>query len=517
MGYGTGAIMAVPGEDERDWEFAEAYGLPIIRTVQPPEGWEGEAFVEDGPAVNSGFLDGLRVAEAKPRMTAWLEERGCGAGAITYKLRDWLFSRQRYWGEPIPILHGPGGELRPLADEELPLLLPEVEDYRPRTDLADDAEPEPALGRAPEEWKSIVVDGVAYRRELNTMPQWAGSCWYYLRFCDPHNQSAPVGAEAERYWMGERGVDLYVGGVEHAVLHLLYARFWHKVLYDLGHVSTPEPFGRLFNQGYILADAFQDERGVHVPAAEVEESEGQFFHQGRPVTRSHGKMGKSLKNAVSPDEIFAEYGVDTLRLYEMFMGPLDASKPWTTRDIVGVNRFVLRLWRALVDPETGALQVGEAAADPELLALTHRTIAAVTADMEGFRFNTAVARFFELNNALVGRERVPRGVAEAFVRLLAPFAPHLCEELWERLGHAESVAFAPWPDFDPALAAEDTVTMVVQVNGKVRDRITVPAGIGEEEARALALASEKVAPYLQGGAPLRVVARPPGLVNIVVP
>jgi leucyl-tRNA synthetase len=515
MGYGTGAIMAVPGEDERDWEFAEAYGLPIIRTVQPPDGWEGP-FVEDGPAINSGFLDGMTVAEAKPAMIAWLEERSCGAGTISYKLRDWLFSRQRYWGEPIPILHGPDGELLPLGDDELPLLLPEVDDYRPRTDLPEDAEPEPALGRASEEWKAVRRNGVVYRRELNTMPQWAGSCWYYLRFCDPRNEAAPVGPEAERYWMGERGVDLYVGGVEHAVLHLLYARFWHKVLFDLGHVGTPEPFGRLFNQGYILADAFQDERGVYVPAAEVKEIEGQFAYQGRPAIRSFGKMGKSLKNSVSPDEIFAEYGVDTLRLYEMFMGPLDASKPWTTRDIVGVHRFVLRLWRSLVDAERGSLLVSEAGADAELLALTHRTIAAVTADMEGLRFNTAVARFFELNNALVSRERVPREVAEAFVRLLAPFAPHLCEELWERLGHDESVAFAAWPGFDPTLAAEDTVTMVVQVNGKVRDRITVPAAIGEEEAKALALASEKVAPYLKGGTPARVVARPPGLVNIVV-
>jgi len=516
MGYGTGAIMAVPAEDERDWEFAEAFGLPIVRTVQPPEDWEGP-YTEDGPAINSGFLDGLRVAEAKPRMAAWLEEQGCGTAAVSYKLRDWLFSRQRYWGEPIPILHGPGGELRALGDDELPLLLPEVEDYRPRTDLADDAEPEPALGRAPEDWKSVTLDGVIYRRELNTMPQWAGSCWYYLRFCDPHNQEAPVGADAERYWMGERGVDLYVGGVEHAVLHLLYARFWHKVLYDLGHVSTPEPFGRLYNQGYILADAFQDERGVYVPAGEVEEQDGQFTYRGRSVTRSFGKMGKSLKNSVSPDEIFVEYGVDTLRLYEMFMGPLDASKPWTTRDIVGVHRFVLRLWRSLIDPETGALLVDEAPADPELLALTHRTISAVTADMEALRFNTAVARFFELNNALVARQRVPRFVAEAFVRLLAPFAPHLCEELWERLGHGASVALAPWPEFDPGLAAEDTVTMVVQVNGKVRDRILVPAGIGEEEARSLALASERVTAYLKGGEPRRVVVRPPNLVNIVLP
>jgi leucyl-tRNA synthetase len=360
-------------------------------------------------------------------------------------------------------------------------------------------------------------DGVPYRRELNTMPQWAGSCWYYLRFCDPHNETALVGVEAERYWMAGRGVDLYVGGVEHAVLHLLYARFWHKVLFDLGHVSTPEPFGRLFNQGYILADAFQDERGVYVAAAEVEERDGQHFHRGRPVARSFGKMGKSLKNSVSPDEIFARYGVDTLRLYEMFMGPLDASKPWTTRDIVGVHRFVLRLWRALVDPGTGALLVSEDAPDAELAALTHRTIAAVTADLEGLRFNTAVARFFELNNALVGRERVPRRVAEAFVRLLAPFAPHLCEELWERLGNVGSVALAPWPEFDPALVAEDAVTLVVQVNGKVRDRIVVSAGIGEEEARVRALASEKVAPYLKGSMPTRVVVRLPHLVNIVVP
>jgi leucyl-tRNA synthetase len=517
MGYGTGAIMAVPAQDERDWEFAEVFGLPIVRTVQPPEGWEGKAYVEDGPAVNSRFLDGLRVGEAKPRMNSWLEERGLGRAAVTYKLRDWLFSRQRYWGEPIPMLHGPGGELRPLGDDELPLLLPEIEDYRPRTDLPDDAEPEPALARAPEQWKSVAVDGVAYRRELNTMPQWAGSCWYYLRFCDPHNDSALVGREVERYWMGEWGVDLYVGGVEHAVLHLLYARFWHKVLYDLGHVTTPEPFGRLFNQGYILADAFQNERGVYVPAVEVVEEGGSFFHRGRPVTRSHGKMGKSLKNSVSPDEVFAEYGVDTLRLYEMFMGPLDASKPWTTRDIVGVHRFVLRLWRSLVDPGTGRLTVSGDEPRAELLALTHRTIAAVTSDLEALRFNTAVARFFELNNALVGEEEVPRAVADTFVRLLAPFAPHLGEELWERLGHKGSVAFAPWPEFDPALAAEDSVILVVQVNGKVRDRLPVPAGISAEEAQARALASGKVQPYLKGSAPARVVVRPPGLVNIVVP
>jgi leucyl-tRNA synthetase len=515
MGYGTGAIMAVPAEDDRDWEFAEAYDLPIVRTVQPPEGWEGKAYTGDGPAVNSSFLDGLHIDQAKARMIEWLEEKGSGERNINYKLRDWLFSRQRYWGEPIPILHGPDGELRPLGDADLPLRLPDIDDYRPRTG-DDRVEPEPALSRAPEEWKLLEIDGVRYRRELNTMPQWAGSCWYYLRFCDPHNEGRLVGVEAERYWMAGRGVDLYVGGVEHAVLHLLYARFWHKVLYDLGFVSTPEPFGRLFNQGYILADAFQDERGAYVAAAEVEEADGGFFHRGAAVTRVHGKMGKSLKNSVSPDEVFEEYGVDTLRLYEMFMGPLDASKPWTTRDIVGAHRFVLRLWRNFVDPETGSLLVTDDDPTPDLTALVHRTIKSVTQDMEALRFNTAVARFFEMNNALVGRGPLPRSLAEAFVRLLAPFAPHLCEELWERLGHRESVALAAWPEYDPDLAAEDTVTMVVQVNGKIRDRIEVPSGIGEGEAADLALASERVRPHLEGRQVRRVVARPPALVNIVV-
>jgi len=517
MGYGTGAIMAVPGEDDRDWEFAEIYDLPVVRTVQPPDGWdEGRPYVGDGPSINSAFLDGLYMKEAKDRIIAWLEERGAGEAAVSYKLRDWLFSRQRYWGEPIPILHGPEGELRALTDEELPLLLPEIEDYRPHASEDENAEPEPALSRAPDEWKTVVIDGVTYRRELNTMPQWAGSCWYYLRFADPHNDERFVGREAERYWMGERGVDLYVGGVEHAVLHLLYARFWHKVLYDLGHVSTVEPFGRLFNQGYILADAFQDRRGVYVLAAEVEEVDGEFRHHGKPVLRSHGKMGKSLKNSVSPDGIFAEYGVDTLRLYEMFMGPLDASKPWTTRDIVGVFRFVQRLWRNYVDPETGGLRITDDEPDEALLALTHRTIKAVTEDLEGLRFNTAVARFFEFNNALVGLEELPRVVAEPFVRLLAPFAPHVCEELWERLGSADSVAVAGWPAYDVDLAAEETVTMIIQVNGRVRDRVDVPTDIGDDEAERIALASPRVQRYTGGGAPERVIVRAPKLVNVVV-
>ncbi len=515
-GYGTGAIMAVPGQDERDWEFAEAFDLPIVRTVQPPGDFDGKAYVGEGPAINSGFLDGLEIADAKRAIVGWLAERGLGAATVSYKLRDWLFSRQRYWGEPIPILHGPDGELRAVGDDELPLLLPEVEDYRPASMDDESAEPVAMLSNAPDEWKRVEIDGVTWTRELNTMPQWAGSCWYYLRFADPDNAERLVGEAAERYWMGEHGVDLYVGGVEHAVLHLLYARFWHKVLFDLGYVSTSEPFGRLFNQGYILADAFMDSRGIYVPAEKVEERDGAFWYDGEEVERRTGSMGKSKKNSIAPDEFVAGHGADTLRVYEMFMGPLDASKPWTTRDVVGVERFLQRLWRSMVDPDSGDLLVSDDPADDDLRRLLHRTIKSVTEDMAALRFNTAVARFFELNNALVGLDRVPREVAEPFVAMLAPMAPHIAEELWERLGHEPSIAHAPWPSYDPELAREDTVTLVVQVNGKVRDRIDVPADISEDAARALALGSERVQAYLAGGDPAKVIVRVPSLVNVVV-
>ncbi|MCB1245669.1 MAG: leucine--tRNA ligase, partial [Acidimicrobiia bacterium] len=418
MGYGTGAIMAVPGQDDRDWEFAEAFDLPIVRTVEPPSDFDGDAYTGEGPAINSGFLDGLAIDDAKARIIAWLEINGHGRGTITYKLRDWLFSRQRYWGEPIPILHGPNGELRAVADEELPLRLPEIDDYKPNASTDEDAEPTPTLARADDAWKYVEIDGVPYTRELNTMPQWAGSCWYYLRYLDPDNADRFVGEAAERYWMGDDGVDLYVGGVEHAVLHLLYSRFWHKVLNDLGYIGTNEPFARLFNQGYILADAFQDSRGVYVPAEEVIETPDGPMWEGQPVTRSHGKMGKSLKNGVNPDDMFDEYGVDTLRLYEMFMGPLDTSRPWSTRDIVGVHRFLQRFWRNLVS-EDGDLLVSDETSNGSLQTLLHRTIETVTRDMEHLHFNTAIARLFELNNELVGAGPVPRDVADAFVRLLA--------------------------------------------------------------------------------------------------
>ncbi|MEE9298277.1 MAG: leucine--tRNA ligase [Acidimicrobiia bacterium] len=512
MGYGTGAIMAVPGQDQRDWEFAEQFDLAIIRTVQPPSDFEGDAYLGEGPAINSDFLDGLDVEQAKASIIEWLEAEGFGGAIVSYKLRDWLFSRQRYWGEPIPILHGPDGEMRPVDD--LPLLLPEVDDFRPASSDDENAEPVPSLSKAPDEWRFVEVDGVRFERELNTMPQWAGSCWYYLRFIDPRNDVRLVGEGVERYWMDPRGVDLYVGGVEHAVLHLLYARFWHKVLYDLGHVSSAEPFGRLFNQGLIMAHAYRDGRGVYVPADKVEERDGAFWYDGQQVEQSYGRMGKSKKNGVNPDEFFAKHGVDALRLYEMFMGPLGDSKPWTTRDVVGVVRFLHRLWRNLVDPDSGGLLVSDVSPDPDLAVLLHRTIKAVTADMVGLRFNTAVARLFELNNALVGLDAVPREVAEAFILLLAPIAPHICEELWERMGGEGGLAHVPWPEYDEDLAVEEMVVMIVQVDGKVRDRLEVPVDISEEDARAAALDSEKVAGHLEGE-PSRVIVRPPNLVNIV--
>lgn len=516
MGYGTGAIMAVPGQDQRDWEFAELFDLPIVRTVQPPKDFDGDAFTGQGPAINSGFLDGLGVEEAKQRIIPWLESNGSGKGTVNYKLHDWLFSRQRYWGEPIPILHGPNGELRAVPEDELPLRLPEVEDYKPHVSDDEDADPTSMLSNASDEWKSVEIDGVMYRRELNTMPQWAGSCWYYLRYMDSRNVERLVDADIEKYWMGETGVDLYVGGVEHAVLHLLYARFWHKVLNDLGHVSTKEPFGKLFNQGYVLADAFQDERGMYVEAQKVTDVDGTYMFEGEEVMRSFGKMGKSLKNGVSPDEIFREYGVDTLRLYEMFMGPLDTSRPWSTKDIVGVHRFLQRLWRNFVDPDTGEMLVSSEPSEGDLQVLLHRTIEAVTRDMENLHFNTAVARLFELNNALVGIDRMPSDVADVLPRLLSPLAPHICEELWMRMGREGSVVTAEWPEADESLIAQDTATMIVQVNGKVRDRIDVPVGISEEEAIAIALASERVQAHVGGVEPRKVIAKLPNIVSLVV-
>jgi leucyl-tRNA synthetase len=535
MGYGTGAIMSVPAEDERDFEFATQFGLPIVRTVQTPEGWDaGTAYTGDGPKINSGFLDGLTMAAAKRTMNEWLEKEGHGNGTVTYKLRDWLFSRQRYWGEPFPIVFDDDGHPHAVPDGQLPVELPEMEDYAPEVRADDDRSvPEPPLGRA-SEWREVTLDlgdgPRSYRRELNTMPQWAGSCWYYLRYLDPTNSERFVDPEVEHYWMqGSRpdgtpkagGVDLYVGGVEHAVLHLLYARFWHKVLYDLGQVSTPEPFHRLFNQGMVQAPAFTDERGVYVDALAVEGDEHTgFTFEGRPVSREFGKMGKSLKNSVSPDDIYAEYGADTLRLYEMAMGPLDAERPWNARDIVGVYRFLQRVWRNLVDEESGAFTVSDAPAPDDLRRLVHRTIAGVRDDMDGMRFNTAVAKLIELNNALgpVARELggTPREVAEPLVLMLAPLAPHIAEELWSRLGGDGSVVWTDFPEADPDLLTDDQIEIPVQVAGKVRARVLVPADADAAAIEAVALADPAVVTALDGRTPQRVIVVPGRMVNIVV-
>src|SRR3989440_771614 len=408
-GYGTGAIMAVPGQDERDWAFAERLDLPIIRPVQPPAGFDGKAYVREGPAINSAFLDGMDIADAKKAIITWLEERGCGSGATTYRLRDWLFSRQRYWGEPFPIVYDETGLPVAVPDSMLPVELPEIGDFSPKTFDPDDAEstPETPLSRA-REWVEVELDlgdgPKRYTRETNTMPQWAGSCWYELRYLDPTNDKVVVDPENERYWMGPegpgdwRGGDLYVGGVEHAVLHLLYARFWHKVLYDLGYLSSFEPFRRLFNQGYIQAYAYKDERGSYVPAEEVTEVDGGYAWNGKPVTREYGKMGKSLRNVVTPDEMCAHYGADTFRVYEMSMGPLEVSRPWETRAVVGAQRFLQRVWRMVVDEHTGAVRVTDDPADDETRRLLHRVIDGVRADMEGLRFNTPLAKLIELTN-----------------------------------------------------------------------------------------------------------------------
>jgi leucyl-tRNA synthetase len=534
MGYGTGAIMAVPGQDERDWDFAEAHDLPIVRTVQPPPGWTGNAYVGEGPAIHSAndevTLDGLGVSDAKRAIVDWLVATGHGEATVSYKLRDWLFSRQRYWGEPFPIVYDETGLPVALPEEHLPLELPALEDYRPHAlDPHDETtEPVPPLARATG-WADVTLDlgdgPKRYRRELNVMPQWAGSCWYELRYLDPTNDERLVDPDVERYWMGPRpdgaggtttgGVDLYVGGVEHAVLHLLYARFWHKVLFDLGHVSSEEPFRRLINQGYIQAFAFTDERGVYVPAEEVVETGDGYRWRGTPVRREYGKMGKSLKNSVTPDAMIAEYGADTLRLYEMSMGPLEASRPWSTRAVVGSYRFLQRVWRNVVDEATGGLRVVDAEPAPDTRRVVARTVDAVRRDFAALHFNTAVARLIELNNHLTGLPETPREAVEPLVLMLAPLAPHVAEELWERLGHRESLAYHPFPAADPALLVAETVTCVVQVAGKVRDRIEVPPDIAEDDLTAAALQADGVRRALGDRPVRRIVVRAPKLVNVV--
>jgi leucyl-tRNA synthetase len=534
MGYGTGAIMAVPGQDERDWEFAEVHNLPILRTVRPPEDFDGDAYLGDGPAVNSGFLDGLDVPAAKTAMITWLEERGSGRGAVTYRLRDWLFSRQRYWGEPFPIVYDETGLPIAVPESMLPVELPDTDDFSPKSYAPDDADslPEPPLGRLTD-WVTVTLDlgdgPRAYRRETNTMPNWAGSCWYELRYLDPTNDVALVDPTIERYWMGPDatrplgGVDLYVGGVEHAVLHLLYARFWHKVLYDLGYVSSQEPFHRLVNQGYVQAYAYTDSRGTYVPAArvveKVEGSDVTYLYDGQPVLREYGKMGKSLKNVTTPDEMYAAYGADTLRLFEMFTGPLEQDRPWDTKAVIGSFRLLQRIWRTVVDEETGLAHVSDDAPSEQTEHLLHKTIAAVREGFETLRFNTSIARITELNNHLTQaypHGGVPRSVAEPLVLMLAPLAPHAAEELWFRLGHSESLTWHPFPQADPALLVEKAIEVPVQVNGRVRTVLTVPSGLDPHQLEAAARADGRIVGALDGREVRRVIVVPGRLVNLVV-
>ncbi len=485
ISYGTGAIMAVPAHDERDFEFAKKFGLPIVAVVEPPDAElaarvrNAEAcFVGDGKAINSGQFDGLETAEFKEQITRWLTEKGLGRKAVNYKLRDWLFSRQRYWGEPFPILHMEDGRICGLSEQELPLELPPVESYRPS-----------GTGESPlatiEQWVNVTLaDGTRCRRETNTMPQWAGSCWYYLRYIDPHNDREPWEYEKQRYWMP---VDLYIGGAEHAVLHLLYARFWHKLLYDLGYVSTKEPFTRLVNQGMILGE------------------DGQ-------------KMSKSRGNVVNPDRVVAEYGADSMRLYEMFMGPLGATKPWNMQGVEGVHRFLQKLWRLVINEETGEVSdaVQDVDADEQTCRLLHQTIKKVGEDIESFAFNTAISAMMIFVNHL-GRQQIrPKAVVEKLLLILAPFAPHIAEELWQRLGHGESLAYEPWPEYDKEMVKERQLELAVQVNGKVRDRIVIAADADEESIKEAALSRPKIKGIVGDRQPGRIIVVKPRLVNIVV-
>ena len=536
-GYGTGAIMAVPAHDSRDYEFAGEFGLPLVEVVAGGD-ISVEAYTEAGVAVNSANesgldINGLGKEDAIAAVISWLEARSLGREKIQYKLRDWLFARQRYWGEPFPIVYDVDGIAHGLPESMLPIELPDVEDYNPVSFDPNDAdsEPQPPLAKA-KDWVEVELDlgdGVQrYTRDTNVMPQWAGSSWYQLRYIDPTNADEFCNIDNERYWTGPRstsdsgGVDLYVGGVEHAVLHLLYARFWHKVLYDLGYVTSREPYRRLYNQGYIQAFAYVDSRGMYVPAAEVEERDGRFFYNGEEVTQEYGKMGKSLKNSVSPEEICDDYGADTLRVYEMAMGPLDTSRPWATKDVVGAQRFLQRLWRLVIDENTGNLVVVDDAVltDDDNKAL-HRTVAGVREDYAELRLNTVVAKLIEYVNYLTKAypTGAPRSAVEPVVLMVAPVAPHIAEELWTRLGNKTAdgtVAYEPFPTFDEQWLVDDTIELPVQVNGKVRGRVTVAVDAAQADIIAAALADPGIANHVEGKTVVKEIVVPGRMVNLVV-
>jgi len=476
MSYGTGAIMAVPGQDQRDWDFATKFDLPIIRTVEPPKDFEGDAYLGEGPAKNSGFLNGLNIENAKKRIITWLEEKKLGKGTVQYKLRDWLFSRQRYWGEPIPIIHYDDESL-PLDISELPLELPDVKKYEPS-----------GTGESPlaniKEWVEVKnkQGEIIGLRETNTMPQWAGSCWYYLRYIDPHNNEKGWDNDKEAYWMP---VDLYIGGAEHAVLHLLYARFWHHVLHDLGFVSTREPFLKLFNQGMILGE-------------------------------DGSKMSKSRGNVINPDEVVDQFGADSMRLYEMFMGPLDKAKPWQTKGLQGCSRFINRLWDKICSNNGLNTCINDESADKETIKLLHQTIKKVGDDIENLRFNTAISQMMIFSNHLVTLESVNKEILSTYTKLLAPFIPHIAEEIWHRLENNNTIIFESWPDHDESLAKDDLVTIAIQINGKLRGNIEVDTHAGKEEIMEKAKSNERIQAYLKGKDLIKEIYVPGRLVNYVV-
>ncbi|WP_018126787.1 leucine--tRNA ligase [Balneola vulgaris] len=530
ISYGTGAIMAVPAQDERDWEFAEKFDLPIVRTVQPEEGFEGKAYTGNGPAINSEFLNGLEIDEAKEKIIDWLEEQGAGKKAVNYKLRDWLFSRQRYWGEPFPIIHV-DGEAKAIPESHLPLELPEVEKYEPT------GTGEPPLANAKQWVNTTDPDtGKPALRETNTMPQWAGSCWYYLRYISPDFDGGPVDPDYEKYWMP---VDLYVGGAEHAVLHLLYARFWHKVLFDCGILSTKEPFQKLVNQGMILGEmeytgykkdgqwisaneADEEALPIKLSDDQVEKKGDGFVIKGTKLridARAH-KMSKSRGNVINPDHIIDEYGADSLRLYEMFMGPLEQVKPWSTKGVEGVNRFLNRVWRLLINDQTGELnaKVVDKVPSKEQLKALHEAIKKVSEDIEEMRFNTAISALMIFTNEAYSWDEISKEVASTFIQLLAPFAPHISEELWVLLGNEKGIAYQQWPAFNEEYLKEDSVTYPVQINGKVRSNLSVPADKAMDKDFVLGLAKqdEKVKDYLDGATIIKEIFVPQRIINIVI-
>ena len=521
--YGTGAIMAVPAHDTRDFDFAVKFNLPIKCIIEPTAEDAAAAKLDrndilagkvcwtgDGVSFNSAnseglVLNGMHVKEAKAATIDWLSKRNAGKLTINYKLRDWLFSRQRYWGEPFPVIHMEDGSIRLVDEKDLPVTLPPLADFKPA------GTGESPLAKA-EEWLDYTdpVTGMKGRRETNTMPQWAGSCWYYLRYIDPHNDKQFIDPEKEKYWMP---VDLYVGGAEHAVLHLLYARFWHKVLYDIGAVSTPEPFHKLVNQGMILGISYKDSRGALVPMDKVVRGENGPVHKetGEKLIEFPAKMSKSLKNVVNPDDVVRDYGADSMRLYEMFMGPLEAVKPWSTQGVEGVFRFLKRSWKMIAQTEID----DQAKMTPAQEKLLHATIKKVTEDTETLNFNTAISQMMIFLNEFSKLNKMPREAAEAYVKLLSPYAPHIAEEMWEILGNKAPVSLAPWPEYDPAKLVENEVEILIQIQGRPRARVMMPADADAKKMEELAFADPTIKAALEGKQIIKVVCVPKRIVNIV--